>query len=106
MRGTISRALPATPRSPAGSRRGASGRPDVARQATEDAAGDGAAHPFAALNTAFFADGYVLDIAPGTQLDRPIEIVHLATAANAASLHTRSLAALGAGSSAAIIEIY
>ena len=35
--------------------------------------------PFAALNAAFFADGFVLDVAPGVVLERPIEIVHLAS---------------------------
>jgi Fe-S cluster assembly protein SufD len=63
-------------------------------------------HPFASLNAAFFADGFVLDIAPGVALDRPIEIVHLASGAGDASLHTRSLINLGAGSRATVIETY
>lgn len=64
------------------------------------------AETFSALNAALFADGYVLDVAPGTALDRPIEIVHLASGAGDASLHTRSLVNLGARSRATILETY
>ena len=78
-------------------------RPDLVQAAVEAMAGD-AAHPFAALNTALFADGYVLDIAAGVAIDRPIEIVHVA--ATSGSAHTRSLINLGAGSRASIIEIF
>ncbi len=38
--------------------------------------------PFAALNAAFFSDGFVLDVAPGVALERPIEIIHLASGAS------------------------
>lgn len=80
-------------------------RGDLVREAIENAAADGATSPFAALNTAFFADGFVLEVAPGTTLERPIEVVHLASAANA-SLHTRSLVVLGADSRANLLEIH
>jgi Fe-S cluster assembly protein SufD len=63
-------------------------------------------HPFAALNAAFFADGFVLDLAPGAAVDEPIQIIHLASGAADASLHTRSLVRLGAGSRASIVETY
>src|SRR6266702_904635 len=63
-------------------------------------------HPFAALNAAFFAGGYVLDIAPGVALDDPIEIIHLGSGAAAGSFHTRSLIALGEGSRASVLEVY
>ncbi len=59
-------------------------RPELLDQVVGLIPGD-AAHPFAALNAAFFADGYVLDIAPGVALDQPIEIVHLCSGAAAAS---------------------
>jgi Fe-S cluster assembly protein SufD len=62
--------------------------------------------PFAALNEAFFAEGYILDIAPGVVLDEPVEIVHLATGAVEASFHTRNLVNLAAGARATIIETY
>ena len=66
----------------------------------------GADHPFAALNAALFADGFVLDVAPCVVVDRPIEIVHLASGAGDASLHTRNLVRLGAGSRVTVIETY
>jgi Fe-S cluster assembly protein SufD len=78
-------------------------RPELARTIAADS---GAEHPFAALNAAFFADGFVLDIAPGVTLDRPIEIVHLASGAGDASLHTRSLIVLGEGARATVLETY
>jgi len=61
--------------------------------------------PFATLNGAFFANGFVLDIAPGVVVERPIEIVHAAGDAGA-SLHTRSLINLGAGSYVTVLESY
>jgi Fe-S cluster assembly protein SufD len=77
-------------------------RPGLA-QAIVDGEAD---EPFAALNAAFFTDGFVLDIAPGVMLDRPIEIVHLASGTGDASLHTRSLIALGQGARAMVLETY
>jgi Fe-S cluster assembly protein SufD len=74
-------------------------RPELVRAAVEDAE-----QPFAALNAAFFADGFVLDVAPGAVVDKPIEIVHLASAGG--SLHTRNLVHLGAGSQATILETF
>ena len=78
-------------------------RPDLVRSAIEALPLD-AAHPFAALNAAFFADGFVLDLAPGIALDQPIEIVHLASGETGCSMHTRSLVAMGSGSRAAVFE--
>ena len=78
-------------------------RPDLARAIAGEA---GAGHSFAALNAAFFADGFVLDLAPGTVLDAPIEIVHLASGAGDASLHTRSVIHLAAASRATVLETY
>ncbi|HEX5453833.1 MAG TPA: Fe-S cluster assembly protein SufD [Stellaceae bacterium] len=75
--------------------------PDVAH-----AVPGGPAHPFAALNEAFFADGYILEVRPGVVLDRPIEIIHLASGHDERSFHTRNLIALGPGSRASIVEIY
>ena len=80
-------------------------RPDLAEAAVAEISGE-AAQPFAALNAAFFADGYVLSLEPGVVLDAPIEIIHLASGASEASFHTRSLAMLGAGSRASIVETY
>jgi Fe-S cluster assembly protein SufD len=80
-------------------------RPELVQAGIEAATGD-AAHPFAALNVAFFADGFVLDVAPGVVLEEPIEIVHLASGATEASFHTRGLVSLGEGGSASLVETY
>lgn len=80
-------------------------REDLLPEVTDEFPAD-AAHPFAALNAAFFGDGYVLDIAPGTTLDQTIEIVHLASGRSAGSFHTRSLVRLGKGARAGILEVY
>ena len=79
-------------------------RPDLVRSAIE--APLDAARPFGALNAAFFTDGFVLDVAPGVDLDRPVEIVHLASGATGGSLHTRSLVAIGVGSRASVFETF
>jgi Fe-S cluster assembly protein SufD len=78
-------------------------RPELVRTIAGDA---GADHPFAALNAALFADGFVLDVAPDAVVDRPIEIIHLASGAGDASLHTRSLVHLSAGSRVTVLETY
>jgi Fe-S cluster assembly protein SufD len=80
-------------------------RPDLFDEVVAESPGD-TAHPFAALNAAFFADGYILDVAPGIALDEPIEIVHLASGAIAGSFHTRSLIRSGEGSRAGVLEVY
>jgi Fe-S cluster assembly protein SufD len=83
-------------------RRAIGERPDLVRVATQN--GNGRDDPFALLNTALFTDGFVLEVAPGAALDRPVEIVHFAS--RPGSAHTRSLINLGAGSRASIIETY
>jgi len=80
-------------------------RPDLVRAAFEAPRFD-AERPFTALNAAFFGDGFVLDIAPGIALDRPIEIVHLASGGTEGSLHTRNLVSAGAGSRGSILETF
>ena len=71
--------------------------------AASDAAGR---QPFAALNAAFFADGFVLTLDPGVVLERPVEIIHLGRAAAPCSFHLRSAVTLGAGSRARLIETF
>jgi Fe-S cluster assembly protein SufD len=78
-------------------------RPDLVKAFAADA---GTEHPFASLNAALFADGFVLEVGHGVVLDAPIEIVHLASGAGDASLHTRSLIDLGAGGRATVVETY
>jgi Fe-S cluster assembly protein SufD len=78
-------------------------RPDLLEQALEASDTDGA-QPFASLNAAFFADGFVLALAPGVVLRRPVEIVTWTSAAAPKSVHLRNLVLLGEDSGAAIIE--
>ena len=80
-------------------------RPDLVRSAIEALPLD-AARPFTALNAAFFADGFVLDVAPGVALDQPVVIVHLASGETGCSIHTRSFVAMGSGSRAAVFESF
>jgi Fe-S cluster assembly protein SufD len=80
-------------------------REDLFRELTDELSGD-AAHPFAALNAAFFADGFVLDVGAGVRLEEPIEIMHLASGGNPAAYHTRSLIRLGEESRATLLETY
>jgi Fe-S cluster assembly protein SufD len=106
--GCFSPVLSATDGLPAGAwfgstRQALAKRPELVRSFVADASSE---HPFASLNGAFFADGFVLDLAPGVIIKRPIEIVHLASGAGDASLHTRSLVQLGAESRATIVETY
>jgi len=78
-------------------------RPDLIRPGFEAQSVD---RPFASLNAAFFADGFVLDVAPGVALKRPVEIVHLSDDDTGGSLHTRSLVVAGRGSRATLVESY
>ena len=80
-------------------------REDLFREVAEEVPGD-PARPFAALNAAFFADGFILDIEPGVAIDQPIEIVHLASGKDPHSYHTRSLIRVGEGSRATVLETY
>ena len=86
-------------------------RPELVRPALEASGlqtpSFDADRPFAVLNTAFFTDGFILDLGPGIALDRPVEVVHLAAdAAAGSSLHTRSLVAMGADSRASLLETF
>ncbi len=78
-------------------------RPDLVKAFATDA---GTGHPFASLNAAFFADGFVLEVGHGVALDAPIEIVHLASGAGDASLHTRSMIQLCHGGRATVVETF
>jgi Fe-S cluster assembly protein SufD len=62
---------------------------------------------FAALNTAFFADGAFVEIPAGVVLGEPLALVHLSTApAEPVAIQPRALIALGAGAQATIVECY
>jgi Fe-S cluster assembly protein SufD len=78
-------------------------RPYLVRSRLEASPAE-AARPFTALNTAFFTDGFVLDISPGVVVEEPLEILHLASGAE--SLHTRSVIIAGEGSCASVLESF
>ncbi|WP_027166425.1 Fe-S cluster assembly protein SufD [Mesorhizobium sp. WSM3224] len=61
----------------------------------------GADDAIGALNTAFVADGYFVDIADGTQLEKPVELQNLQAGGQA---HVRLLTRVGAGARAIIVE--
>lgn len=60
---------------------------------------------FAALNAAFWADGAYLDLAPGTVVERPIQLLFVATRPEQASF-PRNFIRCGAGARAVVIEHY
>jgi Fe-S cluster assembly protein SufD len=79
-------------------------RPDLA-EAGYDERDTTSAQPFAALNGAFFGDGFVLALAAGAVLEEPLEVIHVASAAGR-SLHPRSAVIAGAGSRATLVETF
>ena len=80
-------------------------RPDLVRPQLEGPPAE-SDRPFAALNAALFTDGFVLDIASGAVVERPIEILHIASGETGGSLHTRSIVAAGEGSRACVVESF
>ena len=65
------------------------------------------ASPFAALNTAFLADGAFVYVPAGMELDRPIELVFAASAGgDPAVSHPRSLVVVERGATATVVESY
>jgi Fe-S cluster assembly protein SufD len=75
-------------------------------EAALDRSDDAGGQPFATLNAAFFVDGYVLALAPGVVLDRPVQILHVATAMTPQSMHLRNLVLLEANSRTGLIESF
>lgn len=64
-------------------------------------------HRFAALGTALFRDGVLLDLAPGVELEQPIRLVFLTGGSDAPALDCpRVLVHAGAGSRATLVEHY
>lgn len=56
-----------------------------------------------ALNTAFLNDGFLIDIAKDTKIERPIQIVHYFSG-KVAAIFARSLIVVGANAQATIVE--
>ena len=64
-------------------------------------------HAFAALNTAWFADGAFVAIPDGTVMDEPIQIVHLSgCAANPSASFPRAFIRVGRGCRVTLVETY
>ena len=66
-----------------------------------------APHGFTALNSAFLADGAYVKLAQGVRVERPIEVVYVATGGNEElSIHPRSLFVAHPDSRATVVERY
>ena len=76
-------------------------RPDLLQSAFDTSEENGA-QPFASLNAAFFADGFVFAIEPGVVLEKPVEIIHFGEGGT--SHHLRNCIHAGAGARATLIE--
>ncbi len=64
-------------------------------------------HAFTALNTAFLHHGAFLHLSPDTVLERPLHLIYLSTSAESHTLsQPRTLAIIGRGSKATIVETY
>jgi Fe-S cluster assembly protein SufD len=61
--------------------------------------------PFAALNTALFRDGAVIDVPAGTTLDAPIHLLHIVSGQDGpVAVHPRHSIRVGEGARAVIVE--
>lgn len=58
------------------------------------------------LNAAFMADGAVITLADAAQLDKPITLFFLSSAAADRASHVRNVIVLGAGARAEVVETY
>jgi Fe-S cluster assembly protein SufD len=62
-------------------------------------------HGFAAMNSAFVGDGALVEIAPGVQLEKPVELLFVSGCSGEGLLSLpRNLVTLGVGSRASVIE--
>ncbi len=61
---------------------------------------------FTALNTANLVDGAVIDVAPGAQIEVPIELVFLTESLEPLLVHPRALIVAGEGSRVTIVETH
>lgn len=65
------------------------------------------AHPFTALNTAFFQDGALIEVERGTVLDAPIHLLFVSLGrGEPAVAHPRNLVLVGEGAQAIVVESY
>jgi len=61
---------------------------------------------FAAVNTAYVADGVWIQVAKKAVIERPIHIIHLSDAEQATAIQTRNLFTVGAFAQAKIVESF
>ena len=59
-----------------------------------------------ALNAAFMNGGLVIDVAQGTRVERPLELVSIASEARPQSFFARSLVRLGSGAALTLVETH
>ena len=79
--------------------------PDLEGKLARIASSEGA--PLVALNTAFMRDGLVLKLAEGTQLDRPVQVLHVVDAGDVSlAVHPRTLIVAGDNSAATVVETF
>jgi len=64
------------------------------------------ANPMVALNSAMMTDGIMIDVADGTVLTQPLQIVHVASGTTPAAMFTRSLLRLGKDAAVTLVESY
>ena len=63
--------------------------------------------PLVALNTAFMRDGFVLKLADGVKLERPIQVLHLVDPGDQTlAVHPRNLIVAGNNSSVTLVETF
>ncbi|TCT03221.1 Fe-S cluster assembly protein SufD [Aquabacter spiritensis] len=59
-----------------------------------------------ALNTAFFGDGLVIQIADGAKIERPLHVAHLVTHDHPVATYTRRLVEVGEGAAFTLVESF
>lgn len=79
-------------------------KPDLLQQHLGKAVSDNE-HSFVAFNSAWFGDGVVIDVAARHQMSKPLQIMHVVTAADALAA-TRNLIVIHDSAEAEIIETY
>ena len=56
------------------------------------------------LNTAFMADGVLIEVAEGARPPRPLELIHVVTGARPVGVYIRNIVSVGPGASVRIVE--
>ena len=79
------------------------GRPDlIALLASRDL---GAQDPIVSLNAALMQDGVVIEVAPGTVIAEPVNLIHVTASPTPAAHFSRSALIIGAGASLRLAEL-